>query len=69
MPVYSVTVTRIATVTEKVLVQADDESIAVGVAVEQADMFDFDTDEVQIDGIIELNADEAFEASNEVISV
>src|SRR4051812_43772425 len=62
MPVFEVTVTRIATVTSRVVVQADDESNAVGLAVQVADEWDFDTDETQIDSIAELTADEALEA-------
>ena len=68
MPVYGVTVTRFAQSTDTVLVQAENEEEAKSIAVSTAADIDFDTDEVQVDAISELSADEALEKASEVIT-
>ena len=68
MPIYEVTVTRTASVTDTVLVQAEDFDHAVNVACDQADGWDFDLYETSGDVVNELSADEVLERANEVIA-
>lgn len=67
MPVYEVTVSRFATVTDTVLVQAGDETEAKEVATNAADDWDYDTYSTEVEAVSELTSDQVLANATEVV--
>lgn len=61
MPVYEVEVTKFASTTDVVTVQAADEDEARTVALEVSADWDYTTGDTQVESVNELSADEALD--------
>jgi len=69
MPVFEVTVARVASVTDTLVIQADDAAAAQTIACEAAgDWDDWDVVDTSVESWSELSSDQALQRASEVVS-